>query len=155
MSKIPFGDFIAAVDITHLDFVNSLHGYLTEKGCKVEVKEAANGYVTSYSCGKPKRTIFNYVFRKSGLMMRLYIDNAAAYAQTLASLPDSMKAEIKKAGICKRLIDPAKCNSRCKGGFDFLLDGEQQQICRFALMFLVNDETKPHLKDIIEKEVNG
>jgi len=153
MSKLTFNDFISAVDVTHLDFVNSLHEYLMENGCKVEVKEAANGYVTSYSCGKPKRTIFNYVFRKDGLMMRLYADNAAKYEDVITNLPAAMKEAIKKAGVCKRMVDPTKCNSRCKLGFEFLLDGEKQQICRYALMFFVNDETKPFLREIVENEL--
>ncbi len=60
MSKttIPFSAFAEAAGAEHSDFVGSLHEYLTENGCKTEIKESANGYVVSYYFSKPaKRTV--------------------------------------------------------------------------------------------------
>jgi len=151
---IPFSSFIEAAGLEHIDFINSLHEYMEENGCKTEIKDAANGYVVSYIHKPSKRTVFNYVFRKEGLLMRIYADNIPSYGEMLENWPDSMKDTVKKAGVCTRLLDPEKCNSRCLGGFDFVLDGEQQQKCRYGgFMILLSDETKPCLKKMIECEM--
>jgi len=153
---IPFSSFIEAAGLEHIDFINTLHQYMEENDCKTEIKEAANGYVVSYIHKPSKRTIINYVFRKEGLLMRVYADNVSAYVDMLTDWPDSMKDTVKKAGICKRLIDPEKCNARCLGGFDFTLDGDQQQTCRYAgFMFLLSDETKPCLQKMVECEMQA
>ena len=61
---------------------------------------------------------------------------------------------IKKAGPCKRLLNPDDCNSRCLMGFDFILDGERQQKCRNSgFMFFLDDETKPYVNDMVLREM--
>ena len=153
---IPFSAFIETAGDDHADFVNSLHEYMIENDCKVEIKEAASGYVVSYMHKPSKRTVLNYVFRKLGLMMRIYADNVTAYMEIFADWPESMKSAAKKSGDCKRMFDPAACNSRCLGGFDFVLDGERQQKCRYAgFMLYLNDETKPYLKEMAEREMQA
>ena len=155
-TTIPFSAFVESAGLEHMDFVISLNEYMTEKDCKVEIKDAANGYVVSYIHKPSKRTVANYVFRKKGLMIRIYADNLASYVEKLASWPAGMKDTVKKSGICKRLIDPDTCNPRCLNGFDFTLDGEQQQKCRYgAFMFFLTDETKPHLREMMECEMQA
>ena len=153
---IPFSDFLEAAGPEHAGFVNALHEYMTENDCKTEIKTAANGYVLSYVHRPSKRTVANYVFRKKGLMIRIYADNVQRYMEALTGWPGSMKDTVKKAGVCKRLLRPEECNSRCLGGFDFLLDGEPQQKCRYGgFMFFLNDETKPHLREMVEHEMRA
>jgi len=154
MANIPFSDFVAAVDMEHIDFVNTMHDYMTERNCKTEIKEAANGLVVSYVHKPSKRTVANYIFRKKALMLRIYADHVQSYMETLANWPASMKSTIKKSGICKRLLNPEECNSRCLNGYDFILDSERQQKCRYgAFMFFLDDETKPYLREMIEFEM--
>jgi len=151
---IPFSAFVEAAGDEHTAFVNSMHEYMLENDCKVEIKEAANGYVVSYKHIPSKRTVLNYVFRKAGLMMRIYADNVSAYMEKLADWPEAMKSTAKKAGDCTRMFDPTACNSRCIGGFDFVIDGERQQKCRYSgFMFYLNDESKPHLREMTECEM--
>lgn len=153
---IPFESFVEAVGEEHADFVNDMNDYLTENGCVVEIKEAKNGYVVSYKHKPTKRTLMNYVFRKPGPMMRIYGDNVQSYMEQLDKWPDSMKAAVKKAGNCRRLLNPEDCNSRCPMGFDFILDGERQQKCRYGgFMFFLSDETKPHLGEMLKCEISA
>lgn len=158
MSKttIPFSAFVEAAGPEHADFIHSLHEYMLENDCKTELKEAANGYVVSYMHKPSKRTVANYVFRKKGPMIRIYADNVPSYMEILANWPETMKAAIKKAGPCKRLINPEACNARCLKGFDFILDGERQQKCRLSgFMFFLDPETKPHLQEMMELEMRA
>ena len=97
----------------------------------------------------------SHVFRKKGLMMRIYADNILSYSDVLTKCPDIMKKDIKKAGVCKRLINPDDCNSRCPLGYDFILDGERQQKCRYGFMFYLTDETKPYLQEIVKLEIEA
>lgn len=151
---IPFEDFVAAAGSAHAEFVSSLHDLLTEHNCVVNIKEAKSGYVVSYIHTPSKQTIANYVFRKKGPMLRIYADNLTSYMETLSGWPEAMKDTIRKAGPCKRLLDPAACNPRCPTGFDFVLDGSRQQKCRNnAFMFFLEESTKPYLKEMIEQEI--
>lgn len=153
---IPFERFVEAAGDEHAAFVNSVNDYLTANSCKAEIKTAANGYVVSYVHKPSKRTLANYVFRKQGPLMRVYADNVQSYMEKLDAWPDSMKAAVKKAGNCKRLLNPADCNSRCTMGFDFILDGERQQKCKYgAFLFFLTDETKPYLDEMLKSEINA
>jgi hypothetical protein len=153
---IPFSDFLAAAGAEHTEYLNSLHEYLLNNGFKVEIKTAASGYVVSYIHTPTKRTALNYIFRKKRPVMRLYADNIIGYMEILSAWPDSMKEAVKKAGPCKRLINPDACNSRCPMGYDFILDGERQQKCRYGgFMFFLDGETKPYLKEMVECEVKA
>ena len=153
--EIPFNAFLESAGTEHTNFINNLHKYLIEHECSVEIKEAKNGYVVSYKHKPSKRVVVNYVFRKKGLMMRIYADNILSYSDFLTQCPDSMKNDIKKAGVCKRLVNPDECNSRCPLGYDFILDGERQQKCRYGFMFYLTDETKPYLQELVTLEMNA
>lgn len=153
---IPFDTFVETAGTEHSEFINALHEYMTENNCKTEIKEAANGYVVSYIHKPSKRTVLNYVFRKKGLMMRIYADNVSSYTESLSNLPDSMKAIITKAGPCKRMLNHEDCNPRCLMGFDFVLDGERQQKCRNSgFMFFLYDEAKPYLLEMVKCEMEA
>lgn len=145
--------FVNSVPLEHRDFVEALNDALLARGMKAEIKAAKSGPVVTYVCGKPKRSVFNYVFRKSGMLMRIYGEHVGSYEEILADFPEKMKAAIRKAGPCKRIMDPGACSSRCPMGYVFDLDGEQQIKCRYnAFLLPVNDESKPHLRDFVERE---
>ena len=152
--KIPFSDFVTAAGEKHSTFIRWVDEYMLAHDCTCEIKESKSGYLVSYLYTPTKRTIINYVFRKKGLVLRVYADGVANYMATLDQWPDSMKTAVKKAGPCKRMLDPGACNSRCVMGFDFIMDGQREQKCRYGgFMFLLDEETKPVLKDMLQNEM--
>lgn len=152
--KLGFEDFIATVDSSYREFVNDLHHDFIEHGCKIEVKAAKSGYLVSYSLNK--KTIANYVFRKKGLIVRIYANHINQYMGYLDTLPDGMIKTIHDAPICKRLVNPEDCNPKCAKGYDFLLRGEQLQKCRSnAFMFLLSEENNPFIKTFIVNELEA
>lgn len=149
-----FLDFLASVDGENQKFVSGLHDELTELGCKVDVKSAKSGYMVSYSLNK--KAIANYVFRKKGLIARIYAGHIAQYTEVLDTLPDGMVRSIQKAPVCKRLVNPAACNQRCSMGYDFILKGERLQRCRnSAFMFLLDEESRPYVKSLLLHEARA
>lgn len=134
--------------------MKDLHNQLTELGCKIDIKPAKSGFVVSYSLNK--KTISNYVFRKKGLMVRIYASHIIQYLEILDTLPDSMVHTIQEAPVCKRLVDPAACNQRCPMGYDFILRGERLQKCRNnAFLFLLSEESRPYIKALLLNEANA
>lgn len=149
-----FQDFLASVDGENRKFVSELHDELTKLGCKLDVKSAKSGFVVSYSLNK--KTIANYVFRKKGLIARIYAGHIAQYMELLDTLPDGMVRSIQEASICKRLVDSSACNQKCSMGYDFNLKGEHLQRCRNnAFMFLLNEENRPYIKSLLLHEVKA
>lgn len=145
--------FLSDVAPNHIPFVMEIDAFLTSRGFKTKVELAKSGYVVSYRHPKTKKVLLNYLFRKSGMLVRIYGDHVAEYLDFLQTLPAGMAAAVAKEPNCKRLLDPAACNSRCPMGYVFSIRGEQHQKCRYsAFMFAVNDETMPFLRGLIEKE---
>ena len=152
--KYTFDDFLATVDVENQQFVSDLHDELTKLGCTLEVKSAKSGYVASYSLNK--KTVANYVFRKKGLLVRIYAGHIAQYMDVLDTLPEEMVQAISKAPVCKRLAGSAPCNQKCAMGYDFILKGERLQKCRSnAFMFLLNDKSRPFVKTLLLYEVQA
>ena len=152
--KYTFQDFLASVDGENQKFVSEAHNELTGLGCKAEVKAARSGYVVSYSLNQGP--LAHYVFRKKGLMARIYAGHIAQYMELLELLPDSMVRAIQAAPICKRLADPAACSQTCPMGYDFLLKGERLQRCRSnAFMFLLEEESRPHVRALLLREAGA
>lgn len=152
--KYTFEDFLASVDVVNQKFVSDLHDELTGLGCKIEVKQAKSGYVVSYSLHN--KTIANYVFRKKGLIARIYANHIVQYMEVLDTLPDGMVKSIQEAPICKRLVDPSTCNQRCAMGYDFILKGERMQKCRNgAFMFLLSEENRPFVRTLLLNEARA
>lgn len=150
--QFTFQDFLVSVDAEQQQFVSDLHDELTQLGCKVEVKAAKSGYVVSYLLNK--KTIANYVFRKKGLVARIYANHIAQYTDVLDTLPDNLVQTVRKAPVCKRLLDPAACNQRCAMGYDFTIKGERLKKCRNnAFMFFLTEESEPFVRALILREV--
>ncbi len=105
-------------------FVLELDKFLTENGSKRTIKSAKSGFVTSYTSPKTGKALLNYVFRKTGVKMRIYAQNIGEYDDILIDFPDNMKKDIVKAGDCKKL-NGLKCSPTCGGGYSFTIDGVQ------------------------------
>lgn len=149
-----FDAFIEMVEPQHRGYVCELHELFTQNGCAAEIKPTRSGYLVSYKTMPSKKSIANFVFRKSGLLLRIYADCVNRYEPLLLSLPDSMLTAIQKATDCKRLTQTGACNSRCPMGYDFTIRGERYQKCRTsAFFFQVNEENEPHLRALLEQEL--
>ncbi len=156
MVEYDFNDFQLNVPVFYQKMTKDIHDFLIDSGCIFELKKAASGPVASYSIKKPKQVLFNFVFRKTDLYIRVYSDSLNSYLGFIASLPGSVKKLVKKSSNCKRLMNPADCNQKCKMGYTFELDGETQKKCRYnCFLFPVNDETEPFIKPFIENELKG
>lgn len=91
--KYTFNDFLSTVDGDNREFVRELHEELTKLGCKTEIKQAKSGYVVS--CLQNKKTILNYVFRRKGLMVRIYPNHLADYMEVFDTISDELAKAIR------------------------------------------------------------
>ena len=151
-AKISFEQFIQAVDEGNKSFVEDLHAYLLENGCKVTFEEKKNGFLASYKLGKPPRALMNFLFRKQGMLTRIYGEHISSYSDFLNSLPRAMVASVEKAGTCKR-ITQGTCSPKCIG-YDFMIGESHFQKCRYSCFeFLMTNESNPFIKEFVEREI--
>lgn len=151
-----YEDFLQSVTEENISFVTKLHSLFIENNCKVEVKEAKQGYVVSYSYMKDKKKIalMNYVFRKSGMMARIYARHISMYQNILDLFPVEMKKSMIKAGDCKRLNGTSECSPTCSAGYDYIMDGINYKKCKNSAFFwLVNENTKESIESLLTKEL--
>ncbi len=151
-----FFEFLDTVDSRFRLFVKELNDFFLENGCRCDIKLAKNGHVVSYVLTDEKRTVANFVMRKSGTLIRLYADHVGQYEEILDAFPDKLKSAIKKAPPCKRLLNPDDCNSRCKMGYTFQFDGEEQKKCRYSVFMIpINDENNEFIREFVERELTA
>ena len=149
-----FEDFLLDVHPAYQEFVTHLHADLLLHGYQIKIEMAKSGFLVTYFNVKTKRSVVNFVFRKKGLVVRIYGENVNQYLDFMDTLPDSMTKAIDKAPVCKRLVNPAACNPRCPMGYDFIMKGSHHQKCRYSgFMFPVNEESIPFIKTFVEREV--
>jgi len=152
--KAGFEQFFATVDADNKHFVQEMHNYLLENGCKAAFEEKKNGFLASYKHGKPPRAIMNFLFRKQGMLTRIYGERIGGYPGFLNALPPEMVKSIESAGTCKRLVDNT-CSPKCTG-YDFMIGDAHFQKCRYnCFEFLMTQENKPFIKAFVEHEVAG
>ena len=145
--KQNFDDFIKSVEPAHQAFTRAAHEVLMMGSCKMKMESKASGLFVSYSNPKTKRSLLIFLFRKSGLLVRLYPDNTNSLF-SMENLPVSMEKEIDKAPDCKM------CSDKCNKGYKFLLHEKAYNKCRYnAFLFAVTQESKPVLTEWIEKEI--
>ena len=133
-----------------LETVQNIHTALSAMGFQEDIREAKSGPVLSYI--KDGKSLLNCVYRKSGIKVRLYAAGIAAYEDCLAALPDSMKAELKKAADCKRL-NGLTCTPACPGGYAYTLDGELLKKCRsMAFLMTLNQKTAEYIQTLVLRE---
>jgi hypothetical protein len=149
-----FGDFLKNVPEEHKGFVSELHQRLTEQGCTANIKEAKSGYTVSYQWNK--KSVMNWVFRKSGILARIYGDNVRHYESAIAALSPVMQKQMTDSRDCKRLIDPTVCSDTCVKGFVYNLGGNTYKKCRNdGMFFLLSSETASHIQALVEAEVSA
>ena len=151
--KGSFKEFLSAVPTEHQAFVERLNNKLIEQGCALVIKEAKSGYAASYQL--EKKTVMNWVFRKAGVLARIYGDNVSKYEDTIASLPADMQKKMTTSRDCKRLIDPNACSDTCVKGFVYALNGDIHKKCRNdGMFFLLTNETAEHIAGLVCTKVN-
>ena len=50
-------------------------------------EEKKSGYLASYKYGKPQKAVMNLLFRKSGMLTRIYGERICNYPDFLGTLP--------------------------------------------------------------------
>ena len=150
--KASFKEFLSTVAPEHQAFVEKLNDKLIEQGCDLVIKEVKSGYAASYQL--QKKTVMNWVFRKSGVLARVYGDNASKYEDTIASLPADMQKKMATSRDCKRFIDPNACSDTCVKGFVYALNGDTHKKCRNdGMFFQLTNETAEHIAGLVCAEV--
>jgi len=150
--KITFEQFIEAVDADNKPFVQDLHKYLLDNGCQVTFEEKKNGYLASYKYGKPLKAVLNFIFRKQGMLTRIYGERISEYRDFLNTLPPEMVQHFEKAGDCGRLVNNT-CSMKCTG-YDFIIGDLHFQKCRYnCFEFLMTEESNPYIKTFVEHEL--
>lgn len=148
-----FTHFLLDIPSEYQRFVLELDEYLTARESKRTIKAAKSGFVTSYSSPASGRALLNYVFRKSGVKMRIYAEHIGEHPEVLYSLSDSMKSDIRKAGDCKKLTG-FTCTPTCSAGYTFVMDGEEYRKCRnMAFFHSLNAGNMEHILKLIKAEI--
>lgn len=138
---------------TSRNFVDNINDFLLDNNCKREIKTAKSGFTVSYLFPNAKKTLATFVCRKTGIKIRIFPQRLNEYMDFLDTLPAGMKKEIAKASVCKRLINPEDCNPKCVMGYDFIMDKEHYQKCRYmAFMPTITEESTPYIIKLLEKE---
>jgi len=150
--KITYEQFFQALDADNQLFVQDLHKYLLDNGCKVTFEDKKSGYMASYKLGKPPRAFLNLLLRKNGLKSRIYGENIGGYPDFLNTLPPEMVQHIEKAGACGRLVDNT-CSPKCTG-YDFIIGEAHFQKCRYnCFEFLMTKISRPFIKTFLDNEL--
>ncbi len=155
MEDAKFLEFLDTIETGNRAFAREINHFLLENGCKCDVKTAKSGFTVSYILKETKRTLATFVCRKTGVKLRIYPQKINQYESFLNTLPEKMKKDICKASVCKRLVNPDACNPKCVTGYDFFMDNEHYQKCRYmAFMPTLTEENNPFIKAFLEKELS-
>lgn len=135
------------------EFVLELDDYLLGKECKRKIEPAKNGYVTTYMLPGSGKSLLNYVFRKTGIKIRIYAASIDVYDAILNDFPDKMKKEIIKSGDCKKLVG-GTCSPICPAGYTFIMDGVEYKKCRsMAFLHKIDEESAEYILKLIKSEL--
>ena len=152
--KLSFEQFLNAANEDDKTFVQNLHNYLLDNGCKATFEEKKTSLLGSYKHTKSKKAVINLFIRKQGLFVRIYGENISEYPDFLDALPEEMTGSIEGAGICTRLVNNA-CSPKCKG-YDFTIRNERFQKCRYGgFEFLATKKNIPYIKTFVENEATA
>jgi hypothetical protein len=154
-NELQFDNYLSDINPEFETYVMQVYEKLTAHGCAVKLQEAKSGYVVSFLDPETKKTVANFISRKKGPIIRIYGDNAGKYMDVIASLPDNMLKDIEKAPVCRRLIDPAKCNSRCVMGNILTINGVEHKKCRInCFMFVMDAQNIPSILALLDSEIS-
>jgi len=152
--KITFEQFMETVEEQNTAFIQDLHDYLLASGCKVAFEQKKNGMLASFKLGKPPRAVCNFLFRKHGMLVRIYGENIYKYDDFMQTLPEEMVASIAASGDCGRMVS-GTCSTNCKG-YDVTIRGERFQKCRYgAFELLIVAESTSFIKAFVEHEIEA
>ncbi len=147
--------FLNEVPANLQEFVLELDNYLLGKGCKRKIEPAKNGFVTTYILPDSGKSLLNYVFRKTGVKMRIYAKGIGAYDAILSDFPDKMKKGIIKAGDCKKLVG-GTCSPTCPGGYTFTMDKVEYKKCRsMAFLHKLDEDSAKYILKLIKSELDN
>lgn len=148
-----FNEFLEMVEESNRQFVSEINDLLVNKGCTCNIKTAKSGFVVSYVRGDNKKTLMNFVMRKSGTHARVYAAHAGEYGELLDTLPEKIKSKVKKSNDCRKLVGTGD-DPKCPGGYEFTIDGEVYRKCRNnAFLIPLSEENAPFVKKLLEKEL--
>lgn len=148
-----FEEFLETVEENNRAFVSEIDGFLAENACERSVKTAKSGFFVSYVRKDVKKTLLNFVMRKSGTQARIYAAHSGEYGAFLDTLPKKVKSKTKKAPDCRKLTGTGD-DPKCSGGYEFTLDGEKYQKCRNnAFLIPLSEENNPFIRTFLEKEL--
>jgi len=150
--KISYEQFLEPVELNRRDFVQNLHNYMLDNGCKATFESKKTGLLGSYKHTKTKKSVINLLLKKHGLLVRIYGENIGNYPDFLNTLPKEMVQEIDTAGICRRIAH-GTCSPKCSG-YDFVIKDNHFQKCRYSCFeFLVTDTSSAFISAFIENEL--
>lgn len=156
MDNIQLEDFLNILKVEEYPLALSINEMYISSGCTRVIKESASGYTVSYLSVKDKKTLANFVCRKSGLKIRLTPHKPFDCQDLLYDLPENMKKDMLKANTCKRLSGENVCNPRCSMGYTFKFNDETFNKCRsMAFLFSVTEENLPYITSFIQKSLNN
>lgn len=155
MSNIQFEDFLSVLSAAETPMAITINDLYLSNGCKRDIKESASGFTVSYCSGTTKKTLANFICRKTGLKIRITPQKPFDCEELLRDLPENMKKDMVRGNTCKRLLGENVCNPRCLMGYTFTLDDETYNKCRsMAFLFSVTDENLNHILAFIQKSLN-
>lgn len=147
-------NFLSDISPDFEPMIREINDRLVQSGCEVKLQEAKSGHVVSFADPATKKVVANFVARKKGPVIRIYGDHYTEYLDLINTLPEKMRKDIEKASVCRRLIDPTKCNARCPMGYELTIGETLHQKCRYScFMFPVNGENTPAILGLLEREV--
>ncbi|MDR2956950.1 MAG: hypothetical protein LBU61_02050 [Coriobacteriales bacterium] len=153
-AKVNYDEFMSAVAPEHQGFADNLHNSMLEQGCSAKIELKPSGYFISYTHIQTKKKTVNLLFRKKGMITRIYGENIGHYQTFMDSLPPEMVEAIEKAPVCKRLINPDDCWSKCTMGYDFTIRSEHFQRCKYhCFEFVASLDSNPYVLEFVKNEV--
>lgn len=155
MKSIQFEDFLYVLNAKEIPLAITINDLYISGGCTRDIKESASGFTVSYLSGATKKTLANFICRKTGLKIRITPQKPFDCEELLYNLPINMKKDMLRGNTCKRLLGENVCNPRCSMGYAFTFDGETYNKCRsMAFLFSVTDENLHHILSFIQKSLN-
>jgi len=151
-AKISFEQFLEEVDANYVEYIQDLHNYLIENGCRASFEVKKSEFLGLYRHPKSRREAITVFINEKGMRIRIFGENASQYLDFLDTLPDEMVESIGKAANCMSLIN-GTCGPNCSG-YDVKIKNAHFQKCRYSgFEFAVTDQNSSVIKAFIEKEI--
>ena len=151
-TKISFEQFLEEVDANYVEYIQDLHDYLIENGCRASFEVKKSEFLGLYRHPKSRREAITIFVTEKGMRIRIFGENANQYLDFLDTLSDEMVATINKAANCMSLIN-GTCGPNCSG-YDVKIRDAHFQKCRYSgFEFPVTEQNRLAIKSFIEKEL--